>query len=110
MDYYCDMNCYYALRDKVKAQMQVSERPYGGIEAVKALTQEDFDLAIQMWQADYSFGRHGLIDIEGKFEGPDWYFLNEIHNDLGMEKWTDYEIESLTKRKQAVEKEFAKYK
>ena len=106
-----DYEYYGNARKRVLEKLKVKQTPYGTILAAFAHTQEEYDLIM-----DYMKGRYysdtdiylGRAEVSGKFEGPDWYFLEEYSDYLGMEGTIyTYEIVSLSEKKRKFE-EFCK--
>ena len=102
------MSGYTELCKQVLDAMPVKRAFWGRIEAVKAATADQFELAKEMWTAGQgTFCReYPWVTIQGAFSGADWYSLEETCIDAGMDGcWSEYKIESLTEKKE----KFAQY-
>ena len=96
---------YTDLYQKVVDSMPVKKTKYGSITAVKATTQEEYDLAYKMWTAGHGTYYSPNPYIEGRYSGPDWYIIKEDEYDVGHGHWYEYSIISLTK----IKEDFQKY-
>lgn len=101
------MKEYLRLLDIVKKTIEYKEQKYAGITALKIKSQKDFDLAVAFWSEGHSYcGQYPKTEINGKFEGEDWYFIEVETIDYGMGgRSTKYWLESLTTKK----KKFAEF-
>lgn len=99
---------YTTLLILVVNSMPTKRSNYGIVTAVKAETQEQYELARRMWASANSscYKRLYPEEIAGNFEGADWYTLEETENDIDMgAHLIEYRIESLRKKKE----KFAEY-